>query len=312
MLNREEKQVARAIFQSKILRSDAQAFEDLFVRIMQHHNHRFRPVKAQGRKGDGGNDGYDDTTGTYYQVYGPEDLEEVLKQAVEKLRTNFQRLYEEWQESTPIQHYYFVVNDKYKGIYPDIEKAIAALRKRYSDITFDIMLANGIENIFIELKEDSITDIIGGIPDPMKISSPDYSVMNEVIRHIMSYVGTTIQENYEYEPNFDEKIKFNALSRYVSSVLEAKIRDSYILDEYFKRNSEYTRNEIRDRFRTLYEQAKIETQDTSIDKNRTPDSIFFYIVGKAIPKRDFISENAVYVLMAYYFAACDIYEEPTT
>ena len=80
---------------------------------------------------------------------------------------------------------------------------------------------------------------------------------------------------------------------------------------YFKRNSEYTRNEIRNRFKTLYEQAKAEIQDSLIANTYNPDSIFFYIVGKASPKRNFLNENAVYVLMAYYFAACDIYEEPT-
>lgn len=281
------------------------------MRIMQHHNPNFRPVKPQGRKGDGGNDGYDDKTGTYHQVYGPEYLENVQKQAVEKLQTNFQRLYKEWQESTPIQHYYFVINDKYKGTYPDIEKAIAELRKQYGEITFGIMLAKDVEAIFMGLQEDGMTDIIGSIPDPMKISSIDYSVMNEVISHIMNYVGTAIQENYEYEPNFDKKIEFNALSRYVSSILEAKVRDSYILDEYFRRNSEYTRNEIRDRFRTLYEQAKIETQDTSIEHINIPDLVFFHIVSKASPDPKQAIKDAVYVLMAYYFAACDIYEEPT-
>jgi hypothetical protein len=312
MLNREEKQIARLRFQPMIFRSDAQAFEDLFVRIMQHHNPNFRPVKPQGSKGDGGNDGYDDTTGTYYQVYGPEDFSKSVEKAVTKLNDNFQRLYEEWQESTPIQHYYFVLNDKYKGTYPDIEKAIAALRQQYSDITFGIVLAKDVEAIFMELEEDGMSDIIGNIPNPLKIGSIDYSLLNEVISHIMNYEGAMVQENYGYEPNFDKKIEFNALSRYTASILEAGRRSVYILDEYFKHNSEYTRNAIRDRFKTLYEQAKSEIQDSLMANTNNADSIFFHIVNSASPDQRFAIQNAVYILMAYYFAACDIYEEPTS
>jgi predicted transcriptional regulator len=312
MLNREEKQLARAMFRPLIFQADAQAFEDLFVRVMQHHNSNFRPVKPQGRKGDGGNDGYDDTTGTYYQVYGPEDLSNSVEKAVTKLNDNFQRLYQEWQKSTPIQHYYFVVNDKYKGTYPDIEKAIAALRQLYGEITFDIMLAKGIEDIFMGLAEDAVIDIIGNIPEPMKIGLSDYAVMNEVIRHIMNYEGTKVQENYEWEPDFNKKLDFNGLSRRVAVLLEAGRRDSYIIEEYFKRNSEYKKNEIQDRFKTLYEQAKSEIQDSLAEHLNTPDLIFFQIVSKASPDQRHAIKNAVYVLMAYYFEACDIYEEPTT
>jgi hypothetical protein len=173
------------------------------------------------------------------------------------------------------------------------------------------MLAKGIEDIFMGLAEDAVIDIIGNIPDPMKIGLSDYAVMNEVISHIMNYKSAIVQENYTYEPDFDKKIEFNALSRSTTSILEAGVRSSHILDEYFKRNSEYTRSEIRDRFKTLYEQAKAEIQNSLIANTNNSDSIFFYIVGKASPRHNFLNENAVYVLMAYYFAACDIYEQPT-
>ena len=68
---------------------------------------------------------------------------------------------------TPI-HYYFVFNDKYKGTYPEIAKLLLNFRKWYSNITFDIMLTKA-EDIFMGLREDGIIDIIGNIPDPMRM-----------------------------------------------------------------------------------------------------------------------------------------------
>lgn len=56
---------------------------------MQRHNRNFQQVKPQGQYGDRKNDGFDKTTGTYYQVYAPEDIKIKEKETIEKLVTDF-------------------------------------------------------------------------------------------------------------------------------------------------------------------------------------------------------------------------------
>jgi hypothetical protein len=78
-MNNQEKAVARKFFKSRILEADGQAFEDLFVRIMSLAVPGFTPIKPHGLIGDRKNDGYVEATGTYYQVFAPEDLNKISK-----------------------------------------------------------------------------------------------------------------------------------------------------------------------------------------------------------------------------------------
>jgi hypothetical protein len=88
-MTKEERALARIIFHKKVLASDGQAYEDLFVAIMQKACKEFRPVKPQGTLGDRKNDGYDPTTGHYYQVFAPEDASKSTAAAVAKLKADF-------------------------------------------------------------------------------------------------------------------------------------------------------------------------------------------------------------------------------
>jgi hypothetical protein len=53
-MNVDEKALAHKLFQSKVLTSEGQAFEDLFTLVMQKSNPNFVQVKPQGKFGDRG------------------------------------------------------------------------------------------------------------------------------------------------------------------------------------------------------------------------------------------------------------------
>ncbi len=159
------KHYAREMFKSKVCTSDGQAFEDLFIKVMQLANPNFRPVKPQGRIGDKKNDGFDKETGTYYQVYAPENLSINIAKAISKLEDGFKGLYDYWQKISPIKHYYFVINDKYKGAYPDIEKSLADLEKEYTSVKCKPFLAKDLQTEFLKLKIEEIQEIIGLVPE---------------------------------------------------------------------------------------------------------------------------------------------------
>ena len=74
LINKAEQYIAKIIFRNHILTYSGQQFEDFFVSIMRKSNPSFYSVKAYGNIGDEKNDGFDRTTGTYYQIFAPEDL----------------------------------------------------------------------------------------------------------------------------------------------------------------------------------------------------------------------------------------------
>lgn len=90
-MDKKEYYIAGIIFSNHIYKYKGQQFEDFFVSIMSKANPHFQAVKAYGRIGDRKNDGFDRTTGTYYQVYAPEELakESTTKAGVKKIEEDF-------------------------------------------------------------------------------------------------------------------------------------------------------------------------------------------------------------------------------
>ena len=95
-MTREQTYVAHILFRNKVLESDGTAYETLFTKIMDLANPTFQQVKPQGPIGDRKNDGFDKSTGTYYQVYAPEDPKTKEQDAVNKLVNDFNGLYSYW------------------------------------------------------------------------------------------------------------------------------------------------------------------------------------------------------------------------
>jgi hypothetical protein len=270
---------------------------------MQCHNPNFHQVKPQGQYGDRKNDGFDPTTGTYYQIYAPENTQRKEKKTIDKLVTDFNGLYSYWHNKTPIKFFYYVVNDKYKGAYASLYEALQNIRKQYSEIVTDSFLSKNLENVFMNLNEDSITDIIGIIPAPDNIDI-EYGVMKDVVDYLLKVETNPLQEIIPANPDFIQKITFNNLSENVAHYLKCHRINEYAISDFFELNSDFAKSELRDVFNGLYNEALTVIPDSE-DKN---DKVFFYIYEKAYPKHSIAIDSAIFTLMAYYFEYCDIFE----
>ncbi len=120
-MNVQERTIARQLFQNKILKADGQIFEDIFSAIMNYAEADFQQIKPWENIGDRKNDGYIKTKGIFYQVYAPEDIRKSYTNVVSKLKKDFDGLKAQW---SPVNEFYFVVNDKHKGVNADCEKII--------------------------------------------------------------------------------------------------------------------------------------------------------------------------------------------
>jgi hypothetical protein len=304
-MDRNTRYIVRLIFQNKIYSYDGTAFEAFFTQIMQCHNPNFRQVKPQGLFGDRKNDGFDVTTGTYYQVYAPENIQTKEKETINKLVADFNGLYSYWQSITPIKFFYYVVNDKYKGAYASLFEELQKIRNQYPGITVDSILSKNLEDIFMGLSEDSITDIIGIIPAPDNIDV-EFSIMKDVVDYLLKIETKPQQEVIPINPDFVQKITFNDLSENVAYYLKYHRMNEYAISEFFELNSDFAKSELRNVFNGLYNEALSAIPDSE-DKN---DKVFFYIYNKAYPKHSMSIDSVIFTLMAYYFEYCDIFEAP--
>jgi hypothetical protein len=304
-MNREEKYIARIILENKILSSDGQAYEDLFARIMEKKNPNFRRVKPQGQIGDKKNDGFDKTTGTYYQVFAPEDLKKSEGRAVLKLTEDFKGLVTFWDSISPIKAFFYVLNDKYKGTYPTIEAELAQLQKNYG-VPCESFLNKDLENIFWELNDWQIIDVIGIVPTSAILPDVDFSEMRKVVEYLLEKPANYSQETRPVNLNFEGKIEFNSLSNQTAELIRNGNLQSHYVDEYFRIRSDFSKEDLRQRFATLY----TEGVGLITDSDHKNDTVFFHIFENATPRKIKPIQDAVLVLMAYYFEFCDIFEAP--
>ncbi len=297
-MNVQEKTFARKLFQNKILKADGQIFEDIFSAIMYYAEADFQQIKPWGNIGDRKNDGYIKTKGIFYQVYAPEDIRKSYKNVLSKLKEDFYGLKTQW---SPVNEFYFVVNDKYKGVNADCEKIIQEIKVSQNLNNAGFLTAKDIENTLFKLDDDQILSITGFIPDPAYIKDLDYSILNEVIGHIMKLPLNKNGKLRIVLPDWNEKIKLNVLSESVSQLLSNGCFQLHSLDEYLKDNSDFLADSLRDKMNEVYSQEK---------ENKSGDKLFWAIVNSASPKAEQMYQTSVIVIMSKYFETCDIFEEP--
>lgn len=311
-MTREERALARIMFHRKVLASDGQSFEDLFTAVMQKVNPRFTPIKPQGNLGDRKNDGYDSDTGHYYQVFAPEDLSRSKADAVAKLKADFAGLKEYWDYVCPVKRFSFVMNDKFKGSHPTIEADLTAIKTAYDLESCDSFLAKHLEDELFSLPGDVIISIIGYWPNPDRIVDIDYSVLNEVIGHIQKDVRPISRDSVLDAPDFEEKIQFNGLSKIVANLLNRASYQVGSIESYFELNSEFTKQQIRDHLSSIYI-GLVDASDEADDQIlQHADAVFFDMLDALSPRANASVQDAVLVVMAYFFESCDIFEKPNS
>ena len=298
MLSREEKYISRIILKNKFLEANGQAFEDIFTSIMNYSEQDFRSIKPWGNIGDRKNDGYIPSKGVFYQVFAPEDIRKSYPDVISKIKRDFAGLKSQWN---PINEFYFVVNDKFLGVNADSEQEMQEIVKSNSLTSGGFQTAKDLENKLFLLDDDQIESIIGSIPDPSKIKTLDYSVLNEVIIHIMSMKLPKGKSPNVRLPEWNEKIEFNDLSTITAHYLSNGFIQVRNLELFLSNNSDFLADELRDKLNDIYVKES---------KVYTGDELFWRIVNEASPLEEQTHQSAVIVIMSKYFESCDIFEEP--
>ncbi|MFP3810438.1 MULTISPECIES: hypothetical protein [Bacillus] len=217
-------------FKLKLFMSDGQVFEDLFCELMSTVNPDFRKVRAFGRQGDEKNDGFVPSKGEYFQCYGPEDIskETTEKYAKKKLKEDFKKLLDKWNGRWKLNRFSYVINDKYKGTPVSVLKELTMLKNEYSEISFDILDSQGLENLFIsKLNKMQRGQIVGINPAEVILEMNKY-IINQPINDLdmlgwFKVINNNIQEKIIKLTKLRVENWYNFEQNYI-------VRDGYIGD----------------------------------------------------------------------------------
>jgi len=311
-MTKDERLLARILFANRLLKATNQAFQQLFWAVKgARHGQEFVKVRPQGRKGDGGNDGYLPADGHYFQLYGPIDPNEKVAVAVKKLAEDFDKLKASWDHTNKILAYTFAYNDKYEGTFPDIAKALEEIGKANQGVTCRVFTASHLEDEFLSLPPGKLDEIIGLLPDPTRIVQIDYSVLRDVVAHIMNSPSKAVTTRFGDLPELGEKIRLNNLCSAWGDVIRKGARQSGHVDNYFSKNSNFLKQALRDHLVEIYQRVRdagraLQTIPDGINRE---DLIFDDFRRALLPGNATISaEAAVEILIGYYFEACDIFD----
>lgn len=301
-MDNQEKILARILFENKIFKADGNLFENLFTEIMNSVEPDFQQIKPWGNIGDKNNDGYILSKGIYYQVFAPEDIRRSYPEVVAKLKTDLKGLIERWSS---IREFYFVVNDKFKGVNPEAEQTIKSLKYTYKLDKTGFLTPKDLNRILFNLPDDQILKIVGFLPYIDKITNLDFSVLNEVIGYIMNLPPRRAFSSDVKLPDWDEKIKFNNLSDFTKSELNYAYQKIGSLNTFLSNNS-FLAEELQKKLIGIYRQIREDWKNLSY----IGENVFWEIVNICLPKNTEIHQSAVICILSKYFESCDILEEP--
>lgn len=296
-MTRDEKHISRILFKNKIHEADGQKFEDLFSAIMSYKEPDFIQIKPWGNIGDRKNDGYIKSKGIYFQVHAPEDIKTKYPEVVKKIQTDFNGLQSQWNN---IQEFYYVLNDKYKGVNADSSQLLETIKQSNSLKECKFILPKDLENMLYSLDDDQIMTIAGHIPDPVNLISLDYDILNEILEHLKAKSLNSGAEKI-VAPDWDEKIKFNKLTSNESIRLTNGYFQLGTLSEYLKNNSDFTAQELQNKINGMYQE---------LSKSYSSSELFWELVNEISPRSSAEYQASSIVIMSMYFETCDIFEEP--
>lgn len=310
MPTKEERALARQMFKCRCILSNAKDFQDLFWAVMKCiHGSAFEPIQPQGSKGDGGNDGYLPASKHYYQLYAPVNPMEKAAKAAKKLAKDFVKVKLQWG-SHGISKFTYAYNDKYQGVPKDISQCLQSLRTSHSAITFAAYGAADLETDFFRLDDTEWDRILGGaVPDPDRIVGLDYGVLGEVIRHIMSCEVEMEEARIDLPPELDEKIELNQLSKANAvRIMNGALQTGHI-DRYFKANSVFALENLRDHVVGVYEASKKAIAASPPESLSVVDSVFLVFRRNLFPRHATTATAlAVDAIIGYFFEACDVFD----
>jgi len=304
----------RVLFRLEVHQSHGDGFQSLFSNIMKYSDPRFRAVQPWGNWGDGGNDGWIEEDGHYFQVYGPKPTtkyEDACTTALGKAIDDFAKIPAKW---TNVRRYTFVMNDRFQGIPAPIDNGLQKLAKDHNLEKAAPFSALDLMIVFMKLDDGVRQDIVGHVPD----AAPDFldaRAVGTLLSGLANHASGRLAFLTTTAPNFNEKIKFNGISPPANFRLQKASYQVALVDEFLSEHDPGLRQAIAQDIKQLYEESKITIPDTAENAaneryERMVEQLIVSAPNHPHTKIAFVA--AAEAILAKYFETCDAYENPAS
>lgn len=301
----------RTLFKLKLYEAAGDSFQRLFNQLMEHSALGFQSIAPRGNWGDGGNDGWIESEGHYFQVYGPKPTTEISPIVVlEKATEDFKKLPQKWKD---VRAYSFVINDRLTGAPAPLASTLQQLKSDYSLQEAKVMDSAELMRRFMALPESLRQDILGSVPSEIA-DFVDPRAVGEVLTHIADSAEMLPAFLDEQAPDFDVKIQLNQITSPVSEYLRTFSWQANTVDEFLGTRGSGLQQSVAGEIHDLYKRSTTVIPDADSD---APNLRYVWMVEELIPssmRRNTHSmkayREAAQVVLAKYFETCDAYVHP--
>ena len=292
------------------------AFENFALKTLKLKYPDLIQTKPDGGEGDWATDGICMEEGIYFQAYGPEykDKDSISSSSKKKIDSNFKRALEKWTEAgLTIKEWYFVLNDKYSGAYPELIAKINKIKEENNLEKAGLILSLDLEDLVIEIYNISpqkvkllLNSPVLGVEEKDLIHFDRIQPLHQVCEYITRKDETKGFEFLDNEPALEdlEKIDKNKLNPRIKSLILTSLDKVDLVNEFFEHNSEFISEDIRRIIVKIYGNYAREFSD----KNR----VFIKLLEELSSNWEGskIGLNpALIILVSYYFQLCDIFDK---
>ncbi|WP_122897801.1 ABC-three component system protein [Acinetobacter sp. B51(2017)] len=316
MSNSQVNYIYNLLFKVQILQKSGEAFMCLFNDVMAFSDERFQSIAPWGKWGDGGNDGFIQDEGHYFQVYAPKpNTNWSPPEAFNKAKTDFHKLGKKWLD---VKKYSFVLNDRFEGSPAPLNSALQEFKNETSLELCDCLCSRKLLTRFNKLPDDLKSLVVGGVPN---IEDVTLNLHNNEIHTLLLYLSDK-SHNSKISlldinvPDFERKITLNNLNPYIAEELRTNIKKVSLIDEYLDSVRGGISQEISNYIHEIYEKSKLlfNGQNDEIDLQ------YAWIKDEIIPPE--VRNNPAQrmalagyrsvssIVLAKYFESCDVYEHP--
>lgn len=280
-----------------------QAFEDYVTHALRlHHADFFINPTPTGSDGDGGCDGLARDGKLFYACYGSRATTNQQSRLISKMASDLARAIEVWPD---FEDWLFVTN---VPLGTNATKWVAETRAKWNGehrrkVAINVWTPNELwTRVVRDLSSQDLDELHPGVPGARNVQLEDLVPLIDVLAGTppLPFATSVISAVSQYKLDYNELHPSTLLEFNEGRVLAP------IIDGWFDRNALPTlRDNVAEVFRGIYRDIALATQDPRGRVERC-----YIAIGGSDFRVDGTRANAAYAITAYFFDACDIFEEP--
>jgi len=296
--------IQKVLLEAKLRRCSSDAFQVFFSEMMcELHGDDFIPVRAQGKLGDQGCDGYLFSSNQLFQCYGALNGDDrKVNTLITKMNRDFAKALD--SDIGESMKEWFMVHNLVEGLPVEAVTALSKLREANPTIKFGFIGFEGFGQRIESLPAQSVDRLIGQAAtnkDSLELQIPE---LGELVKTIIEHSDNEpVVFGLELEPVSVDKFNHNDLPAHWQTLISSGWNNAYLVAQYLDRHPDYL---IGEKLATHLNGRYLYLKSQDISSGNIMNALYEHIAGKgdATVQR----QVAAHALLAHFFESCDIFE----